>query len=40
MLSLVWEPAVIVFTLLLANVVNWKRTSELDQKDEWMLDAK
>ena len=34
MLSLVWEPAVIVFTLLLANVVNWKRTSELDQKDE------
>jgi len=34
MLSLVWEPAVIVFTLLVANVVNWKRTSELDQKDE------
>lgn len=34
MLSLVWEPVVIVFTLLLANVVNWKRTSELDQKDE------
>ena len=34
MLSLVWEPAVIVFTLLLANVVNWKRTSEPDQKNE------
>lgn len=39
-LSLIWEPAIIVFTLLLANVVNRKRTSELDQKDEWMLDAR
>ena len=38
-LSLVWEPAIIVFTLLLGNVVNWKRTSELDQKEERSLNA-
>jgi glycosyltransferase involved in cell wall biosynthesis/GT2 family glycosyltransferase len=39
-LSLVWEPAIIVFTLLLGNVVNWKRSSELVEKDEKILNAR
>jgi len=33
-LSLMWEPLIIIFTLLLGNVVNSRRSSELDQKDE------
>jgi hypothetical protein len=39
MLSLVGELAITVFTLLLGNVVNWKRIMELD-KNEWILNAR
>ena len=39
-LSLIWEPAIIIFTLLLGNVVNWKKISELDEKDERILNAR
>ena len=38
MLSLVGELAITVFTLLLGNVVSWKRIMELD-KSEWILNA-
>jgi len=38
-LSLVWEPLIIILTLLLGNVVNWRRSSGLDQKDEPVLNA-
>ena len=39
-LSLVFEPVVMASTLLLGNFVNWKRISDLDEKDERILNAR
>lgn len=39
-LSLIWEPVIVTLTLLIANFVNWKKTTELNEKDERSLNAR
>jgi glycosyltransferase involved in cell wall biosynthesis/GT2 family glycosyltransferase len=39
-LSLVWEPAIMLLTLLLGTVVSWRGTSELHHEDERILNAR